>query len=217
MIKGIIFDLDGVLVFTDQHHYQAWKKLADRLGVYFDEEINHRLRGVSRRESLEILLENYHGTPFGEEEKAEMMEEKNRTYGELLKNMNQSDVPQSVRDTLAQLKGFGYLLAVGSSSKNAGIILERTELLPYFAFVSDGNDLCYSKPHPEVFLKAAKGLELMPEECAVVEDAQSGICAAKAAGMKTILMQGGNCSERVDLKIQGIKDLIWCHNRGQLA
>lgn len=208
MIRGIIFDLDGVLVFTDQYHYQAWKKLADRLEIYFDETINHRLRGVSRRESLEILLENHHGAPFSEEEKAEMMEEKNHTYRKLLKNMKRSDIPQSVRDTLAKLKDLGYLLAVGSSSKNAGIILERTELLPYFEFVSDGNDLRHSKPHPEVFLKAAEGLGLPPEECAVVEDAQSGISAAKAAGMKTILMEGGNCGVRVDLKIQKIEDLI---------
>lgn len=208
MIKGIIFDLDGVLVFTDQYHYQAWKKLADRLGIYFDEKINHRLRGISRRESLEILLENYHGAPFGEEEKAEMMEEKNRTYRELLKNMKRSDIPQSVRDTLVQLKNLGYLLAVGSSSKNAGTILGQTGLLPYFDCVSDGNGLRHSKPHPEVFLKAAEGLGLPPGECAVVEDARSGICAAKAAGMKTILMEGGNCSESVDLKIQRLEELL---------
>lgn len=209
MIKGIIFDLDGVLVFTDRYHYQAWKKLADRLGIYFDEKINHRLRGVSRRESLEILLENYHGIPFSEVQKTEFMEEKNRTYRELLKDMKKSDVPQSVRDTLVQLKKAGYLLAVGSSSKNAGLILEKTGLSSYFEKVSDGNNLRYSKPHPEVFLKAAEYIGLRPEECVVVEDADSGICAARAAGMKTVLMQGGDCGEAVDLKIRRLEELVY--------
>ncbi len=208
MIKGIIFDLDGVLVSTDMYHYQAWKKLADRLGIYFDKEINHQLRGVSRRESLEILLKNYCGKPFSEEQKIKFMEEKNENYRGLLRHMKETDVQQDVFSTLQKLKQMGYLMAVGSSSKNAGFILERTGLMKYFDAVSDGNNLLHSKPHPEVFLKAAQYLQLMPEECAVVEDAQSGICAAKAAGMKTVFLQGAASKEQPDLIIGSISELV---------
>lgn len=154
-IKGFIFDLDGVIVFTDKLHYQAWKQMADRLGISFDETVNDRLRGVSREESLDIILENYHGPALGAEEKRRLAEEKNSYYRELLEELTQEAVEENVKDTLVKLRERGFKLAIGSSSKNAGLILERTGIAGLFDAVSDGNNIQRSKPDPEVFLKAA--------------------------------------------------------------
>ena len=182
MKKAYIFDLDGVLVFTDQFHYLAWKKIADRLGIPFDEQANNSLRGVSRRESLELILENS-ARSFTEEEKEALMEEKNNDYRALLSGMSPADVSDEVRNTLEGLKEAGYRLAIGSSSKNTKFILEKVQLLSVFDAISDGTNITKSKPDPEVFLKAAQFLGEKPENCIVVEDAYAGIDAAKAAGM----------------------------------
>lgn len=207
MIKGIIFDLDGVLVFSDRYHYAAWKKMADRAGIYFDEEINNRLRGVSRRESLEIILAESDKS-FTEEEKCRMMEEKNDCYVELLGKMTKSDVTDEVRDTLKILRNKGIRIAVGSSSKNARYILERVELIEEFDAIADGTMISHSKPDPEVFLKAAKLLGLDPEECLVVEDARSGIDAAKAGNMKAAGIGDASAYEAADYAVGSIGDLL---------
>ena len=166
-IKGLIFDLDGVLVFTDKFHYQAWKTMADELGVYFDETINHRLRGVSRMDSLEIILERYEGPDLSLREKEKLAEKKNEIYRTLLESMTPDDVTKEVRDTLTKLREKGYKLAIGSSSKNAKFILEKVELKDAFDAISDGNNITKSKPDPEVFLKAAEYLGLPPKACMV--------------------------------------------------
>lgn len=180
--KGIIFDLDGVICHTDKYHYMAWKKLADKLGIYFDEKINNRLRGISRMDSLEIILEYYNGN-LTEQEKESYGEEKNIIYKKLLENMSPSDLSKEVKDTLDQLKTAGIKLAIGSSSKNAKYIIKQLDLEGYFDAISDGNNIEYSKPNPEVFLKACEYLGLSPKECLVVEDAKSGLEAAIAGGM----------------------------------
>ena len=182
-MKAFIFDLDGVIVFTDKFHYQAWKTMADELGVYFDETINHRLRGVSRMDSLEIILERYEGPDLSLREKEKLAEKKNEIYRTLLESMTPDDVTKEVRDTLTKLREKGYKLAIGSSSKNAKFILEKVELKDAFDAISDGNNITKSKPDPEVFLKAAEYLGLPPKECIVVEDAEAGIEAAKKGGM----------------------------------
>lgn len=181
-IKGFIFDLDGVLVFTDKFHYQAWKKMADDMGIYFDEVINNRLRGVSRMDSLEIILERYEGPALSDEEKVALATKKNEMYRELLGNMAPSDVTEEVRKTLKKLRKKGYKLAIGSSSKNAKYILERVGITDMFDAISDGTNITKSKPDPEVFLKGAEFLGLDPSECVVVEDAEAGIDAACAGG-----------------------------------
>lgn len=181
--KAIIFDLDGVICHTDHYHYLAWKQLADQLGVYFDETINNRLRGVSRMESLEIILERYQGTPITEEKKVSLAEEKNTMYQKLLSKMSTEDLSKEVKDTLDNLRSQGILMAIGSSSKNAKLILKQIGLENYFDAISDGNNITKSKPHPEVFLMAADYIGCKPSECLVVEDAKSGIEAANAAGM----------------------------------
>ena len=187
--KAIIFDLDGVICFTDKYHYLAWKQLADRLGIYFDEKINDRLRGVSRMASLEIILERS-DKEYTQEEKEAFAEEKNNTYRELLGRMSPSDLSDEVRETLIKLRKRGLLLAIGSSSKNAKFILDRIGLGDFFDAIADGTDITHSKPDPEVFLCAAKKLGLEPGDCAVVEDAKAGIKAAKAGNMTALALHG---------------------------
>lgn len=207
-IKGFIFDLDGVLVFTDKYHYQAWKKMADELGVYFDEEINNRLRGVSRMDSLEIILENYHGRPLSAEEKVALATKKNDTYRKLLSTMTRADVATEVRQTLRKLHDKGYKIALGSSSKNAKYILEKVELLDAFDAISDGTNITYSKPNPEVFLKAAEYIDLDPRDCAVVEDATSGIDAAKAGSMVAVAIGDATGYDKADYRIERLDELL---------
>ncbi|HJB20873.1 MAG TPA: beta-phosphoglucomutase [Candidatus Fournierella merdavium] len=180
--KGIIFDLDGVLCSTDRFHFQAWQETARQARAPFDETINQRLRGVSRMESLKIILE---GSPltFTREEKERMAREKNERYRHLLQQMTPADMPDGVRRALESLRAAGLKLAVGSSSKNAHFILERLDAEQYFDAVCDGTQIVHSKPHPEVFLKAAEMLGLPPAACLVVEDAPAGLQAARAAGM----------------------------------
>lgn len=179
--KGIVFDLDGVICHTDKYHYMAWKQIADEIGVYFDEAINDRLRGVSRMESLEIILEKYKGE-LTAEEKQKLSEKKNNIYRNLLCQMSPKDVSEEVAETLNELKRTNIRIAIGSSSKNACFILRKIGLLEIFDATSDGNNISRSKPDPEVFLKAAEYLKLNAGECLVVEDARSGIDAAAAGG-----------------------------------
>lgn len=207
-LKGVIFDLDGVIVFTDQFHYQAWKKMADGMGIYFDETINNRLRGVSRMDSLEIILERYEGEPLSDERKAELAAEKNETYRELLAGMTPADVSDEVRESLAKIRDRGYRIALGSSSKNAKFILERVALTDAFDEISDGTNITRSKPDPEVFVKAAEFLRLDPAECLVVEDAEAGIDAGIGGGMKTAAIGDAvNCG-KADYTLSTFSDLL---------
>ena len=180
--KGIIFDLDGVLVHTDKYHYLAWKQIADRLGIYFDEKINNKLRGVSRMASLEIILEGS-TKKFSDERKQKLAEEKNSVYRQYLEGLTQRDLGEGVLQTLDKLKTMGLKLAVGSSSRNAVLILKKTCIYGFFDAVSDGNNIVKPKPDPEVFIKAADMLGLLCGQCLVVEDAVSGVLAATAANM----------------------------------
>ena len=207
MIKGIIFDLDGVLCSTDEYHYQAWKKLADRLGVYFDRKINDRLRGVSRMASLDIVLERSE-VSYSDEEKLAFATEKNETYRGLLSNMSPADLSDEVKDTLDELRRRGYLMSLGSSSKNSKYILERIGLAGYFDAISDGTNITRSKPDPEVFLKAAEFIGLIPEECLVVEDAVAGIQAAKAGNMTAAGIGEASSYELTDYPLQTFSDLL---------
>ena len=149
MIKAIIFDLDGVLISTDELHYRAWKALADRLGVPFDRAQNDRCRGISRMDSLEIVL-GRSPVKYTLREKEAFTAEKNENYRSMLASLTESDVPEGVLPTLALLKKRGYSLALASASKNAPLILERTGLGAYLDAVADGNCVTRSKPDPEV-------------------------------------------------------------------
>lgn len=210
-IKGVIFDLDGVICYTDKYHYEAWKKMADKEGIYFDEEINNRLRGVSRMESLEIILEKADKS-YSDPEKIKLATEKNDYYRELLSNMTKEDLPEEVKHTLKELKKRGYKLAIGSSSKNTPLILSKIGLGDFFDAVSDGNNIKNSKPDPEVFLKAAEFLGLSPDNCLVVEDAKAGIDAAVAGGFFSAGI--GEASEHTEVthsmeKVSNLLDFLY--------
>lgn len=207
-LKAVIFDLDGVIVFTDQFHYQAWKKMADGMNIYFDETINNRLRGVSRMDSLEIILERYEGEPLTRERKEELAAQKNENYRALLKTMTPNDVTDEVRETLAEIRKRGYKISLGSSSKNAKFILERVNLLDAFDAISDGNNITKSKPDPEVFLKGAEFLGENPEDCLVVEDAEAGIIAGIAGGMKTAAIGDAVSCGKADYILNTFSDLL---------
>ena len=207
--KGVIFDLDGVICSTDHYHYLAWKALADRLGIYFDETINNRLRGVSRMASLEIILERYNGT-LSEEEKLAAAEEKNNLYRELLKEMTPADLSPEVKNTLDALRAKGLLLGIGSSSKNTKFILSRIGLGDYFDKISDGTNITRSKPDPEVFIKAASFLGLKPADCLVVEDAKAGIEAARAAGMDSAAIGDAAGCGLATWDLSRFSDLLAC-------
>lgn len=207
MYKGIIFDLDGVICHTDHYHYQAWKSVADELGIRFDEKINNRLRGVSRKESFEIILENY-DKEMEEAQKVKWITKKNDAYKKLLETMGPEELCPEVKNTLDVLRDRGLKLGIGSSSKNAGFILDRLGLGEYFDAVSDGNNITRSKPDPEVFLKGAEYLHLAPRECLVVEDAVAGLEAARAGGMDCAAIGDAAVSDLGTYKLSAFSDLL---------
>lgn len=206
-IYAIIFDLDGVICSTDQYHYLAWKALADRLGIYFDVEINRQLRGVSRMESLEIVL-GRHSSDYSAEEKMALAAEKNEIYKSYLASITPGDLSKEVRMTLHTLRQRGYLLAIGSSSKNTKQILTQLGLGQFFDAIADGTMITKSKPDPEVFLLAASMLGVSPENAIVIEDAESGIRAAKAGRFRAIGIKSDGNDPDSDITIKSLKNLI---------
>ncbi|WP_262675413.1 beta-phosphoglucomutase [Paenibacillus sp. J5C2022] len=182
-IEAVIFDLDGVIVHTDHNHYLAWRRLCAEEGIPFDEELNDKLRGVSRMACMDIIMEKA-ARAYSPEEKMELAERKNGYYRQSLYELTERDVPRDVKDVLLRLKRMSLKLAIGSSSRNAAFIVERLGLEGLFDVIVDGNAISYSKPHPEVFLQAAERLGVQPSRCLVVEDAAAGVEAAISGGMK---------------------------------
>ena len=206
-IKAIIFDLDGVICSTDKYHYLAWKQLADYLGIYFDEKINQKLRGVSRDESLEIIL-GEKSNEYTAEEKKTLAEEKNDIYKEYLLQMTPEDLSEETRHTLDTLRARGYLLAIGSSSKNARQILMQLGLGYFFDAIADGTQITHSKPNPEVFLLAASMLGVKPEEALVIEDADSGIQAAYSGEFRAIGIHTPENQPDSEISIKRLANLL---------
>jgi len=184
-IKAVIFDLDGVIVSTDEFHFLAWKELADAEGIPFDRHDNERLRGVSRMESLDILLEKA-DRAYSEAEKEAMATRKNDIYRGLLVRLSPADILPGVHAVLEGLRERGVRSAIGSSSKNAGPILAAIGLANAFDTIVDGTHITRSKPDPEVFSLAGRQLGIVPEACLVVEDADAGVEAGVAAGMPVL-------------------------------
>ncbi len=213
MIKGIIFDLDGVIISTDDFHYAAWKKMADDEGIYFDKEINNRLRGVSRMDSLNIILEKA-DKKYSKEEKEALCDKKNDIYRHLLESLKPSDVDKDVLSSLKALREKGIKLALGSGSKNAPFILEKIGLKDFFDVTVDGSMIVNSKPNPEVFLLAAQKLGLDPSDCGVVEDADAGVEAAKAGGFTSFGIGFASNSKFTDHPIKKLSDLLKYVNDG---
>lgn len=203
--KAVLFDLDGVIVCTDECHYKGWKKLADEEGIYFDREINRRQRGVSRMESLDILLEKSEKT-YTDEQKKEMAERKNNYYREYIKTLTPADILPGVIPFCEKLKADGVKIAIGSSSKNTPAILKGIGLDTYFDAVADGNQITKSKPDPEVFLLAARLVDIDPADCMVVEDAEAGVEAALAGGMDVLGLGDAVANSSATYKAQSLAD-----------
>ena len=206
-MKAVIFDLDGVICFTDHYHYLAWKEMADEIGIYFDETINNRLRGVSRMDSLNIILERS-DKEYTREQKEALAEKKNAIYVKLLEQMSPADLSDEVKTTLDALRAKGLKLSIGSSSKNTKMILKQIGLGDYFDAISDGTNIVNSKPDPEVFLQAADFLSENPEDCLVVEDALAGIEAAVRGGFKSAGLGEAATHEKVTYPIDTFRDLL---------
>lgn len=206
-MKGIIFDLDGVIVSTDEQHYLGWQALADKLGIPFSREVNNRFRGVSRMACMDIL-EELGGKCYTDQEKIAYATWKNDYYCNLLGELTTADLSKEVKSTLDALRAKEIKLAIGSSSRNAKFILERIGLADYFDAISDGTNISKSKPSPEVFLKAAEFLGLKPEECLVVEDATAGVDAAHAGGMKAAAVGDAAVNAYGDYILGSFSDLL---------
>ncbi len=204
MIQAVIFDLDGVIVSTDECHFQAWKAMADQEGIPFTREDNHRLRGVSRMGSLNIVLEKA-ARSYTDEEKLSFASYKNELYVALINQLKPEDMLPGAEDALKRLREMGLKTAIGSSSKNAPAILERLGITGLFDAIADGNGIKHSKPAPDVFLLAAEKLRIPPENCLVVEDAEAGVDAAVNAGMPCLGL--GPAQYHPDALI-GAKDLF---------
>jgi beta-phosphoglucomutase len=185
VIRGFLFDLDGVLVDTAQYHFLAWQRMAAELGIHFGEAENEQLKGVSRAESLNRILA-WGGKSISDAEKQHWMTLKNEWYLELVRGMPADDYLPGAHEFLRASRAAGIKVALGSASKNAPLILERLGWIPLFDALVDGNVVTASKPDPEVFLEGARRLGLKPEECVVFEDSEAGVEAARRGGMKVV-------------------------------
>jgi len=203
MKKAVIFDLDGVIVDTALFHYEGWKRLADELGVPFDKKANEKLRGVPRRESLLALL----GYNPGEEKIKEYTDRKNEYYLQMVNKLKPSDTLPGARQILRDLKANGFKLALGSSSKNARLVLRLIDMTEKFDAIVDGTEISKGKPDPELFIKCAQRLEVEPINCLVVEDAESGIEAAIAAGMHTLGIGSPESLGRAQRVVNGLDEI----------
>jgi beta-phosphoglucomutase len=185
VIKGCIFDLDGVIVDTAQYHFLAWKRLANELGYDLTEEENERLKGVSRMQSLEIVL-NLAGVVLSEEQKIILANKKNSWFIEYVEKMTPDEIFPGVIDLIHELKSEGIRVGLASSSKNAKTVIRLLGIQDKFEAIVDGSMITHTKPDPEIFLKTARQLDLEPHTCVVIEDAEAGVEAALSAGMKCI-------------------------------
>jgi beta-phosphoglucomutase len=218
MIKGFIFDLDGVLTDTAEYHFRGWKRLADELGIPFTRDDNEALRGIARRESLLLILKE---REFSEEQILEMMERKNQYYLELIRGITPRNVLPGARELLEEIRAAGLKSALGSASKNAVDVIRRLGIADLLDAVADGHSVERQKPAPDLFLHAASLLELSPSECVVVEDAAAGIEAARAGGFLSMGVGPRERLKEADLvlpNLQGVhlKDLLDRLNMSQV-
>lgn len=205
-ISGFLFDLDGVIVDTAVFHYQAWRRMANELGFDISHEFNETLKGVSRMDSLNLILA-HGGVTITEERKLELATKKNEQYLELVSHMTPDDILPGVTGFFYQLRQHGIRTALGSVSKNAGLILERIGILDDFDAIIDGNKITNGKPDPEVFLRGAAELGLEPSQCVVFEDAVAGVEAAKRGGMFAVGIGSPDVLTQADLVIPTFEHL----------
>lgn len=207
-IKAVIFDLDGVLVDTAKYHYLAWKRLAEELNIEFSIEDNERLKGVSRMQSLEIILE-IGNVKLDNDTKFKLAEKKNVWYVEYISKLTPEDILPGVIGFLESTKAYGIKVALGSASKNSMLILNNLNLTNYFDAIIDGTKVSKAKPDPEVFLKGAEELQVLPNQCIVFEDAEAGVQAAINAGMHCIGIGSENILKEADTVIMGFSNMTF--------
>lgn len=205
MIKGFLFDLDGVIVDTAVFHFQAWRRCAQKLGGDFTEAQNEELKGVSRVDSLKKIIE-WTGAYVTADEFEALMVEKNEWYLELVQELSAADGLPGAVAFLQHAHAQGIKIALGSASKNAPMILDKMGLTPLFDAIIDGNNVINGKPHPEVFLKGAAALGLNPEECVVFEDSIAGVQAAKTGGMSCVGIGTPETLEGADVHFTALGD-----------
>lgn len=206
MHRGLLFDLDGVIVDTAKYHYLAWKELAQELHINFTHEDNERLKGVSRNRSFEIILE-IGGIDMSKEEQEDYCTRKNEVYLEYISKLTKEEILPGVVDFLNDTRSKGYKIALGSASKNSVFILERLDILPLFDVIIDGTKVSKAKPDPEVFTKGAQDLGLSYEDCIVFEDAAAGVEAAHRAGMKVVGIGSPELLPEADILIPGFEGI----------
>ena len=205
-IKGIIFDLDGVITDTAEYHYLGWQKLADEEGLEFDRKFNEKFRGVSRMKCLDMLLEE-NNRKVTAKEREELAERKNNYYQKYLENITKDNLLEGIEKILNTVKNNGYKMAIASASKNTEIVVKKLNIREMFDTISDGYSVKNTKPAPDLFLHTAEKLNLKPEECVVFEDAKAGIDAALAANMTAV---GIGPKERVGhahFRFDSVKDI----------
>jgi beta-phosphoglucomutase len=202
-ITTFIFDLDGVIVDTAVYHYEAWRKMANELGFDFSEAQNEKLKGVSRIDSLKLIL-GWGSVQKTDEEIETLAKHKNDAYLEMMEQMTPDSLLPGAHNLLKEAKKNGYKIVLGSASKNARVILEKTGVLHLFDALVDGNIVTTSKPDPQVFLKGAELVNEQPQHCVVFEDAEAGIEAARRAGMHVIGIGSANILHNADLIVSGL-------------
>ncbi len=202
-IKGFIFDLDGVIVDTAKFHFKAWHRLAQDLGVDFSEAENEQLKGVSRKESLEKILE-WGNISLEPAEFEKRMAQKNEWYLEFVREMGQEEALPGAKDFLNESRKLDLAIGLGSASKNAPLILDLLEVTPLFQTIIDGTKVSKSKPDPEVFLKGAEELQIAPQSLVVFEDSIAGIEAANRGGFRTVGIGSKNILKDAEIVVSGL-------------
>ncbi|RBP86298.1 beta-phosphoglucomutase [Cytobacillus firmus] len=207
-IDAVIFDLDGVITDTAHYHFLAWKQLAEEMGIHIDKEFNERLKGVSRMDSLELILqEGNRQEDFTLSEKEAMASKKNEHYCEFLKKLTPKDILPGIRDLISGIKADGLSIGLASVSMNAGTVLKALDLESVFDFCADASKISKSKPDPEIFLTACKGLAAIPNRSIGIEDAEAGVSAIKTAGMYAVGV--GSTLKKADYLVNATEDLNW--------
>lgn len=207
-INAVVFDLDGVITDTAHFHFLAWKKLANDLGIPFDEAFNETLKGISRMDSLELILENGNKkSSYNSSEKEELADRKNSHYQELLKELTPNDILPGIKELIADIKSDGLPIGLASVSKNAQIVLKALNLEASFDYVVDAATVKNSKPHPEIFLTACKKLGALPKQSIGIEDALAGVEAIKASEMFAVGV--GSILQNADYRVDVTEELQW--------
>ena len=208
MLKAVIFDLDGVVTDSAVYHYQAWKRIADKLKIPFDMVYNERLKGVSRMESLNLILDNGAGRQaYGAQEKERLAEEKNEYYKELIQQITPADLLPGILPLLIELKRQKVQIGLASVSRNAAFIIKKLGVGEYFDYIADAAKVKHSKPYPDIFLDCSDNLNVNPWDCVGIEDAKAGIEAIHRAGMKAVGVGTKDQMQEADLILNGTGQL----------